>query len=155
MLASMIEWLSRQVVIAITTIGASGYASAPGTWPEVPEAAVNPACDHNAEQPMPELHRLYLRTDPRVRTAGRAIKGLYYATRSDGPNQVVAFVMACAGRLGSPPFLLFEFDTGAFLLDADGDGCVDGAGVLARGEIDPVEFLSALPAARRYCAPSE
>ena len=103
----MIEWLSRQVVIAITTVGASGYASAPETWPVLPEAAVNPACDRNAEQPMPELRRLYLRTDPRVRTAGRAIKGIYYATQLDGPNQLVAFMMVCAGRLASRPFLLF------------------------------------------------
>lgn len=156
MLANTIEWLSRQVVsITMATVVASGHVDAAGTWSDAPEAAVNPDCDQNAEQPMPELSRLYLRTDPRVRTTGRAIKGLYYATRSDGPNQLVAFLMVCAGRLASRPFLLFEFDTGTFLLDANGDGCVDGVGVLAQKEIDPVEFLSALPTGRRFCTRQE
>ncbi len=63
------------------------------------------------------------------------------------------FQMGCAGMLDPRPFLEFEFRTGIYLLDQDGDGCTDGAGLLDSAEIDPVEFLPALPVARRSCPP--
>ena len=100
---------------------------------------------------MHDLHALFLRTDPLLESSGRAIKGLYYASRADGPNELVVFRMGCTRLLDPRPFLEFEFRTGIYLLDQDGDGCTDGAGLLASGEIDPVEFLPALPVARRSC----
>ena len=78
---------------------------------------------------------------------------MYYARAADGPDDVVAFLLGCGGLLDPRPFQVFEFATGAFLLDADGDGCADGAGILL-DKIDPAEFLPALSRLRPGCAPT-
>lgn len=137
--------------MAMMTVVAPTKAGPIGTGFDAPDATPNPACGEIGAKPMPDLRHLHLRTDPRLHSGARAVKGLYYAAQADGPNQLVAFSLACAGRMDSRPFLLFEFDTGAYLLDADGDGCADGVGVLPRGAIDPMEFLPELTTARRSC----
>lgn len=153
MAAAELHRLGRSVfVMAMMSVVAASKAGPIGTGFDAPDAAPNPACGEIGAKAMPDLRHLHLRTDPRLRSRGRVVKGLYYAARPDGPNELVAFSLACDGRMDSRPFLLFEFDTGAYLLDADGDGCADGVGVLPRGAIDPVEFLPELTTAQRSCA---
>ena len=138
-------------IVAVIAVGAPGSA-VPMDQPSLrPKPAVGPNCRSAGKPAMHDLHALFLRTDPRLESSGRAIKGLYYASRVDGPNELVVFQMGCAGLLDPKPFLEFEFGTTIYLLDQDGDGCTDGAGLLDLGEIDPVEFLPALPVARRSC----
>ena len=101
---------------------------------------------------MPNLGRLVLRTDPVLHATGNVIKGLYYGQSRDGPNVLVAFRLGCSGMLAARPFLVLHFRDGAYLLDSDGDGCADGAGVLTGGEIDPIDFLPAIAPAGAACA---
>jgi hypothetical protein len=110
-------------------------------------------CSSRAMRPMPDLARLRLRTDSVLHAAGEVIKGMYYAHVADGPNDLVAFRLGCGGVLDARPFLVFDFASGLFLLDGDGDGCADGAGQLL-DEIDPAEFLPALSRSRSGCAPT-
>ena len=85
-----------------------------------------------------------------VRAGGSVIKGLYFAHSREGPNDLVAFWLACSGILEPRPFLSFEFATGLYLLDSDRDGCADQTGVAPRGTIDPADFLESLPT-RWWC----
>jgi hypothetical protein len=110
-------------------------------------------CRSRGARAMPDLGRLVLRTDALLHAGGDVIKGMYYGRSSDGPNDLVAFRLGCAGVLDPRPFLVFKFAAGAFLLDADRDGCADGAGVLSN-EIDPADFLPALTGSWPGCAPT-
>ena len=139
------------LLATVMTVSAWEMANLIGIPPIAAETIGNIECNEVNKKAMPDLQTLYLRTDPHLRSTGRVIKGLYYATRPEGPNKLVAFLIGCAEVLDPRPFLLFDFDTNTYLLDAEGDGCVDGAGVLVSGEIDPVEFLPALPEMRRIC----
>lgn len=107
-------------------------------------------CARTDETDMPDLTSLYLLTDPAVRAGGSVIKGLYFAHSREGPNDLVAFWLACSGILEPRPFLSFEFATGLYLLDSDRDGCADQTGVAPRGTIDPADFLESLPT-RWWC----
>jgi hypothetical protein len=101
---------------------------------------------------MPDLRALVLRTDPRVHARGAVVKGMYYARSGAGPNDLVAFRLGCGGVLEARPFLVLDFRTGGYLLDAAGDGCADGTGVLPGGEVDPADFLPAPVRGRFACA---
>ena len=111
-------------------------------------------CRSRAEGTMPDLGRLVLRTDPALHASGNVIKGMYYGRSIAGPNDLVAFRVGCLGILARRPFLVLDFRTGMYVLDADGDGCADGAGMLPDGEIDPVEFLPAISPIQAMCAPA-
>jgi hypothetical protein len=102
-------------------------------------------------QPMPNLSALLLRSNPRVFAAGRLIKGLYYSETPKGRNAVVAFHMACDRLLERKPFLMMDFRSSRFFLDADRDGCVDTTGTLALPEIDPADFMPAVDGAEELC----
>lgn len=110
------------------------------------------ACDALGKKAMSNLAAMHQRTDPKVHAGGTIVKGIYYSIRPDGPNDLVAFWVGCAGVLDGKPFLVFEFPSNNYYFDSDGDGCTDGAGVAAGGAIDPVDFLPALPTDRRNCA---
>ena len=101
---------------------------------------------------LPNFRAMQSRTNPALHSTGLVIKGRYFARDAGGPNELVLFWLGCDGRLEGGPFLSFDFATGAYLLDLDGDGCADGAGTMASGEIDPGDFLTALPPTRRECA---
>jgi hypothetical protein len=100
---------------------------------------------------MPDLNALLLRSNPRVFAAGRLIKGLYYSETPKGLNAVAAFYMACDRILEQKPFLMMDFRSSRFFLDADRDGCVDATGTLALPEIDPADFLPAVDGAEELC----
>jgi len=100
---------------------------------------------------MPDLDALVLRSSPRVLATGRLIKGLYYSETPTGPNDMVAFHMACDRFLEPKPFLVMDFRSGRYFLDGDRDGCVDEAGELALPEIDPADFLPAVDGAEELC----
>jgi hypothetical protein len=102
-------------------------------------------------QPMPNLGALLLRSNPRVFATGRLIKGLYYSESLKGRNAVAAFHMACDRHLERKPFLMMDFRSSRFLLEADRDGCVDATGTLTLPEIDPADFLPAVNGAEELC----
>ena len=110
------------------------------------------SCRLQAAGAMPDLGRLVLRTDPVLHAGGMVIKGMYYGQTMDRPSDLVAFRLGCSGVLAQRPFLVLDFRTGIYLLDADGDGCADATGLLAGDAIDPVEFLPALSPTRAVCA---
>jgi hypothetical protein len=89
---------------------------------------------------MPNLSGLALRSNPQVYSAGRVIKGLYYSQTSTGPHDVAAFHLTCERHLEPMPFLVVDFLSRQFFLDANRDGCVDAAGTLPLPEIDPADF---------------
>lgn len=69
-----------------------GSAPAARSSESLEDALIVQRCVH---QPMPGLRPLVLRSDPRVSTAGRLIKGMYYAKTRDGGHAIVAFYIAC------------------------------------------------------------
>jgi len=104
-----------------------------------------------AVRTMPALREMVRRTDPQVQSGGKVIKGMYYAMAAEGHNDLVAFRLACHGQLEPWPFLVFDFRTGEYFLDADRDGCADEAGHQPELEVDPVDFLHRIDDAARYC----
>ena len=102
---------------------------------------------------MPDLALLRLQTDPRVHAGGFLIKGMFYSRTQQGPPDAVAFRLGCAAMLDARPFLVLDFTSSVLFLDSDADGCIDAAEVLPEAEIDPADFLPALPAQRRECPP--
>jgi hypothetical protein len=68
---------------------------------------------------MPDVSAMALRSNPRVQSAGRLIKGLYYSDRIPGPHTMVAFYFACEQHLEAKPFLVMNFETHQFFLDRD------------------------------------
>jgi hypothetical protein len=110
------------------------------------------SCRLQAAGVMPDLGRLVLRTDPVLHAGGKVIKGMYYGQTMDRPSDLVAFRLGCSGVLAQRPFLVLDFRTGIYLLDADGDGCADAAGLLADDAIDPVDFLPAISPVGEACA---
>lgn len=138
-----IPWLLVPLLLAATGEAVAGQAAA---------AAAGLDCRHKGGTNLPDFRALHSRTNPALHAAGLVIKGIYFAREAGGPNELVLFWLGCDGRLESGPFLSFEFATAVYLLDLDGDGCADGAGSLASGEIDPGDFLASLPPSRRECA---
>jgi hypothetical protein len=101
---------------------------------------------------MPDLNALLLRSNPRVFATGRLIKGLYYSETPKGLlSAMAAFYIACDRLLERKPFLMMDFRSSRFFLDADRDGCVDATGTLALPEIDPADFLPAVDGAEELC----
>ncbi len=117
------------------------------------DAAPVPAatCAERAALPMPDLRGYALRGDPRVHVGGKVIKGLYYSERGDGPNDLVAFRLACFLAMEPRPFLVLDFRTDEYALDADRDGCADRTGRVPSGEIDPADFLAEVEGWGAYC----
>jgi hypothetical protein len=53
--------------------------------------AVQADCGAINRAAMPNLGALHIRTEPLLHTNSRTIKGLYYANRPDGPNDLVVW----------------------------------------------------------------
>lgn len=138
-----IRWLLAPVLLLATGGAVAGHATASTTGVD---------CREKGSANLPDFRAMHSRTEPALHAAGLVIKGRYFASDVDGPNELVLFWLGCDGRIEGEPFLSFEFATGAYLLDLDGDGCADGAGSMASGEIDPGDFLATLPSWRRDCA---
>ena len=132
------------------------FTSAAGAWEFAEPGHRDAACQRNAfGRAMPDLGRLALRTDPRLHAGGFLIKGMYYGPIAGGPHELLAFRLGCAGRLDPRPFLVVELASWTVLIDGDGDGdgCVDDTAIEWGGEVDPVDYLPALPPARLACGP--
>jgi hypothetical protein len=97
------------------------------------------------------LNVLLLRSNPRVFATGRLIKGLYYSEVPQGLNAMAAFYMACDGLLDRKPFLMVDFRSSQFFLDANRDGCADAAGTLPLPEIDLADFLPSVDGVEEFC----
>ncbi len=100
---------------------------------------------------MPDLRGHVLRSDPRIHAGGKLIKGLYYSERADGPNDLVAFRLACFLAMEPRPFLIFDFRSLEYALDADRDGCAEETGRAPAPEIDPADFLGQVAGWATYC----
>ncbi|MCW2239900.1 hypothetical protein [Azospirillum canadense] len=125
----------------------SALATLPILWPGPGDASY---AAFEKTRGMPDLSGLSTRTDPQVQGHGRIIKGLYYVTEPEGPNELVAFYNACEHQLESRPFLIFDFGTQRYYFDADRDGRLDETGPGGEG-IDPVPFAQREVDWSTYC----